>query len=36
MTSTHLSGEVANLFAKLYTEESKYGGEGDNFEFNNA
>jgi hypothetical protein len=24
--------EVANL-SKLYTEESKYGGEGDNFEF---
>jgi hypothetical protein len=35
MTSTHLSGfsrEVANL-SKLYTKESKYGGEGDNFEF---
>ena len=35
MTSTHLSGfgrEVATL-SKLYTEESKYGGEGDNFEF---
>ena len=35
MTSTHLSGfgrEVATL-SKLYNEESKYGGEGDNFEF---
>ena len=35
MISTHLSGfgrEAANL-SKLYTEESKYGGEGDNFEF---
>ena len=35
MTSTHLSGfgRVVATLSKLYNEESKYGGEGDNFEF---